>query len=125
MQSGLTAVCADDSMIERYLIKRILEEHGITVVHMAEDGWDALEAIRHHKPDVVTLDIVMPQLSGLDVLRSIHKEGITCTVFMASSMAMMNIKNECAAMGAVHFIVKPYDELQTWNDIAKVLNAPR
>src|SRR5262249_58495570 len=71
VMSGVRVLVVDDSAFARKVVRQILAAApGIEVVDIARDGLEALEKIVHHKPDVVTLDLVMPNLDGLGVLRA-------------------------------------------------------
>jgi two-component system chemotaxis response regulator CheB len=125
----------DDSLVTRNLLERLAaSDPGITVVGKAENGAQGLEQARRLRPDVITLDIEMPVMNGLDALRAIMKECPT-RVLMLSSLTTAGAQAtlEALALGAVDFIAKPGTgplELQRLRDtlvarIRAVAGAPR
>ncbi len=99
----------DDSLVTRNLLERLVAaDPGIAVVGKAENGAQGLEQARRLRPDVITLDIEMPVMNGLDALRVIMKECPT-RVLMLSSLTTAGAEAtlEALALGAVDFIAKP------------------
>jgi YesN/AraC family two-component response regulator len=86
LREGLTNLCQLQSEVE--------------VVGTARDGVEALEAIRNLKPDVVTLDIRMPGMSGIEVLRAIRRDRLGCTPIVLSGMADEFFRDKCLKLGA-------------------------
>jgi DNA-binding NarL/FixJ family response regulator len=86
LREGLTSLCELQSQLE--------------VVGTAGDGVEALEAIRILKPDVVSLDIRMPRMSGIEVLRAIRRDRLTCTPIVLCGMADEIFRRKCIALGA-------------------------
>src|ERR1051325_12249534 len=86
LREGLTNLCSLVSELE--------------VVGTAGDGVEALEAIRTLKPDVVSLDIRMPRMSGIEVLRMIRRDHLTCTPIVLCGMADEIFRRKCIALGA-------------------------
>ena len=106
------AVVVDDSRFMRTLIRGLLEDGGIEVVGEAGDGADALEAVAEHDPDVVTMDIEMPTMNGLDAVEEIMSEQPT-PVLMLSAHAEedADVTFEALDRGAVDFVTKPGGEV--------------
>ena len=97
----------DDSAFMRSIIRKIVQEiGGIEVVGIARDGLDGLEKIGRLKPDIVTLDIEMPRLNGIETLKRIKKD-YDIPVIMLSSLIGTDITIECLEIGAEDFIEKP------------------
>lgn len=92
LREGLTSLCELQSALE--------------VVGTAADGVEALEAIRHLKPDVVSLDIRMPRMSGIEVLRVIQRDHLTCTPIVLCGMADEIFRRKCLALGAKYVFDK-------------------
>jgi YesN/AraC family two-component response regulator len=86
LREGLTSLCSLQSKLE--------------VVGTAGDGVEALEAIRNLKPDVVSLDICMPRMSGIEVLRAIRRDHLSCTPIVLSGMADKIFSKKCLELGA-------------------------
>ncbi|GGJ04337.1 chemotaxis response regulator protein-glutamate methylesterase [Halobellus salinus] len=111
--SGTTrAVVVDDSRFMRTLIRGLLEDGGIEVVGEASDGSAALDAVIEHDPDVVTMDIEMPSMNGIDAVEEIMGERPT-PVLMLSAHAEENadVTFEALDRGAVDFVTKPGGEV--------------
>jgi two-component system chemotaxis response regulator CheB len=106
------AVVVDDSRFMRTLIRGLLEDGGIEVVGEAGDGSDALDAVVEHDPDVVTMDIEMPTMNGIDAVEEIMAERPT-PVLMLSAHAEENadVTFEALDRGAVDFVTKPGGEV--------------
>ena len=106
------AVVVDDSRFMRTLIRGLLEDGGIEVVGEAGDGADALDAVAEHDPDVVTMDIEMPTMNGLDAVEEIMSEQPT-PVLMLSAHAEedADVTFEALDRGAVDFVTKPGGEV--------------
>ncbi|MFD1684819.1 chemotaxis-specific protein-glutamate methyltransferase CheB [Halobellus litoreus] len=106
------AVIVDDSRFMRTLIRNLLEEGGIEVVGEAKDGSAALETVREHDPDVVTMDIEMPTMNGLEAVEAIMDDHPT-PVLMLSAHAEENadVTFEALDRGAVDFVTKPGGEV--------------
>jgi two-component system chemotaxis response regulator CheY len=100
----------DDAMIMRLRIATIAREAGWEVAGEAADGAEGLARYRELRPDLVTLDIVMPTLDGVETLRSIVAEDPAARVVMVSAVDQRAKLVECIALGALDFIVKPFDK---------------
>src|SRR5262245_26970128 len=92
LREGLTSLCSLQSKLE--------------VVGTAGDGVEALEAIRNLKPDVVSLDVRMPRMSGIDVLRAIRRDRLSCTLIVLSGMADKIFRKKCLELGAKYVFDK-------------------
>src|SRR5258708_5000044 len=95
LREGLTNLCSLQSELE--------------VVGTAGDGVEALEAIRKLKPDVVSLDIRMPRMSGIEVLRAIRRDRLSCTSIVLSGMADEIFRRKCLELGAKYVFDKSTD----------------
>ncbi len=115
----LTAVCVDDSQVELDLIKRILEELGVKVLHCDRYGDSGMRAIRAHRPSIAVLDIVLPGMTGLDILVTVQAENLPTVCVMCTSMSML--RKQAMAAGAAQFITKPYDDFITGAELIPIL----
>ena len=107
----------DDSAFMRKIITDLIGElEGIEVVGIARNGLDALEVIPKLQPDIITLDIEMPKLNGIETLKRI-KALYDIPVIMVSSLKGMDITIEALQIGAIDFIEKPYDLQADLNDL--------
>ena len=100
----------DDALIMRKRIREIAELAGWEIAGEATDGEEALALYAQEKPDLVTLDIVMPNLDGVSALKRIVEYDPTARVVMVSAVNQKTKLVECIQAGAVDFIVKPFDK---------------
>lgn len=113
----------DDAAFMRFSIRQILERNGFEVIGEAEDGKDAVEKYFTLKPDLVTMDISMPVLSGLDAVKIICGEDRSAKVVMISAMGQEQIVRQSIIHGAKTFIVKPFKEAQVVETINKLFES--
>ena len=100
----------DDATIMRMRIAGIAREAGWVVVAEAVNGREGLARYAEHRPDLVTLDIVMPELDGVEALREIRAADPNARVVMVSAVDQRAKLRECFALGALDFVVKPFDK---------------
>ena len=100
----------DDAAFMRVSIKNMLTKNGYTVVGEAENGKIAIEKFRELAPDVVTMDITMPEMDGLTSLKEILAIAPSANVVMISAMGQESMVREAVLSGAKGFIVKPFKE---------------
>jgi two-component system chemotaxis response regulator CheY len=122
-QTPKKVLIVDDSSFMRTSLKAILEQLGYTVVGMAENGIDAVAKFRDLKPDVVTLDIIMPQMGGLQGLKLLKSVNPNAVVVMVSSMADRESVTECVKAGAAHYLLKPFDQTKVAEVMKQVTDA--
>ncbi len=102
----------DDALIMRMRIREIAILAGWEIVGEAANGSQAVELFRSLKPDLVTMDIVMPQMDGVEALRTIIQEDPHARVCMVSAVNQKEKLTECIKLGAIDFIVKPFEKTQ-------------
>lgn len=102
----------DDALIMRMRIREIAVLAGWEIVGEAANGSQAVELFRSLKPDLVTMDIVMPQMDGVEALRTIIQEDPHARVCMVSAVNQKEKLTECIKLGAIDFIVKPFEKTQ-------------
>lgn len=100
----------DDGPFMRTLIKGILTRNGYEIAGEAEDGVQGVDLYRELKPDLVTMDITMPNMNGLDALKNIIAQDPEASVVMVSAMGQEVYVKEAIRSGAKSFVVKPFDE---------------
>jgi len=105
-----TVLIVDDSSSLRNILKKILENLNFEVPGMADNGITAITKYKELKPDVVMVDMIMPQLGGLECLRLLKQVDPKVVVIMVSSVSSQETVVSCLKEGAKHYILKPYDE---------------
>ncbi len=100
----------DDALIMRKRIREIAEEAGWQVAGEAKDGEEAILLYQREKPDLVTLDIVMPNLDGVSALKKMIESDPSARVVMVSAVNQKDKLAECVRAGAIDFIVKPFEK---------------
>jgi two-component system chemotaxis response regulator CheY len=99
---------ADDASFMRQMIREIIEPEGYEVVGEASNGIEAVEQYIELRPDLVTMDIVMPKRSGIDAVKGIVAEDGQARVVMCSALGQETLVMEALQAGALDFIVKPF-----------------
>ncbi len=105
---GKTVLIVDDALFMRTMLRDIVEEGGYRVVGEAEDGRDAVKKVTELNPDIVLMDIVMPDMGGIDALKKIRAVSPETTVVMCSAMGQKVLIEEALLAGASNFIIKPF-----------------
>jgi len=102
-------------------IKDLAHEAGWTVVAEAVDGAECVARYLEHRPDLVTLDIVMPEMDGVEALRAIRAADPSARVVMVSAIDQKSKLSECIRAGALDFVVKPFDRERLLGILRKYL----
>lgn len=110
----------DDAAFMRMKLKDILEKNGYSVVGEAQNGLEAVEMYGTVKPDIVTMDITMPEMDGVEALKQIKSHDPQATVVMCSAMGQQGMVMDAIRAGAVDFIVKPFDTNRVIDSLDKV-----
>ncbi len=105
-----TAMIVDDAAFMRMALKKILVHLGIDVIAEAENGLSAIQKYKETKPDIITMDITMPEMSGIEALKEIRKISSEVRVIMVTAMGQETYVREAVINGAKDFIVKPFKE---------------
>lgn len=112
----------DDARFMRVTMKAMLEKNGFKVIGEAENGAVAIEQFSKLQPDIVTLDITMPEMDGITALKEIMKINPKAKVVMVSALGQQNYVMEALKLGAKGFVVKPYKEDYIVDTIKKLTN---
>lgn len=113
-------VC-DDAAFMRMMIKDILTKNGYNVVGEAENGAKAIEKYNETKPDLVLMDITMPEMDGIQALKKIKESDPKAMVIMCSAMGQQAMVIESIQSGAKDFIVKPFQADRVLEAVKKVV----
>jgi two-component system chemotaxis response regulator CheY len=118
---GATILIADDLSFMRMIQKEILTERGYVIVGEAADGREAVEKYRALRPDIVLLDITMPNMNGLEAMRRIFEADPRARVIMCSALGQQTLIVEAINAGVKDFIVKPFKPERMLSAIEKAL----
>jgi two-component system chemotaxis response regulator CheY len=113
----------DDSFYMRTMLKNVLTDAGYEVVGEAANGQQAIELAASTKPDLITLDVILPDNTGLDVLKGIRENDPDVKVVMCSAVGQEVIVNEALESGASAYIVKPFSEEKVLEIVGGALGA--
>jgi two-component system chemotaxis response regulator CheY len=111
----------DDALFMRVTLKNILTKNGYEVVGEASNGKEAVQLYQNHKPDLVTMDITMPEMDGISAVKEIKKIDPQAKVIMCSAMGQKNMVMEAVSAGARDFIVKPFQPDKVLESIQKAI----
>ena len=111
----------DDAAFMRMMIKDILTKNGYNVVGEAENGAKGVEKYNELKPDLVLMDITMPEMDGIQALKKIKEADPSATVIMCSAMGQQAMVIEAIQNGARDFIVKPFAADRILEAVRKVI----
>lgn len=112
----------DDAAFMRMMIKDILSKNGFDVVGEAADGLQAIEKFKETQPDLVTMDITMPEMDGITALKEIKQINPSAKVIMCSAMGQQAMVIDAIQAGARDFIVKPFQADRVLEAINKALS---
>lgn len=113
----------DDALFMRVTLKNILTQNGYEVVGEAQNGAEAVKLYQELKPDLVTMDITMPEMDGIAALKEIKKVDGGAKVVMCTAMGQKNMVVEAIQAGAKDFIVKPFQADRVLDAVSKQLAA--
>lgn len=116
-----TVLIVDDAAFMRMMIKDILEKNGYEVVAEAENGNVAVEKYKEFTPDLVTMDITMPEKDGVTALKEIKSIDPNATIIMCSAMGQQAMVIDAIQAGAKDFIVKPFQADRVLEAVSKAL----
>jgi len=119
-----TVLIVDDIEMMRRELRRIVEDHGMTVAGEAATGREGVDEYGRVQPDVVLMDITMPELDGIEALRAIKAADPEACVIMCSALGQQHYILSAIRSGARDFIVKPFTPERIVGAIEKALHAP-
>ncbi len=113
----------DDAVVMRMMIKGILSKNGYEIVGEAQNGVEAVEKYRTLIPDLVTMDMVMPEMDGISAVKEIVADHPDARIIMCTSMGQQALVVEAIQAGAKSFITKPFQPPKILETLQKVLAA--
>lgn len=111
----------DDSRTSRKMLRNILESNGHEIVDEAVNGQDGVQKFQALRPDVITLDITMPIVDGVEALKMIKALDSNSKVIMVTAAGQKNKMIDCIKAGANEFLTKPFDQQEILDVIAKMV----
>jgi two-component system, chemotaxis family, chemotaxis protein CheY len=116
-----TVLIVDDALFMRMMIRDILSKDGFDVVGEAENGVEAVERFKEMRPNLVTMDIVMPEMDGIEAVKQIMKIDPDAKILMCSAMGQQPLVVEALEAGAKDFIIKPFQPSKVIEAVEKAL----
>lgn len=111
----------DDARFMRLVLRRILTQAGYEIVGEARDGIEAVELYAEKRPDVMTLDIVMPRLNGIQAVKQIMEFDPTAKIIMVTALGQEAFVLDAIKSGAREFIIKPFKNLEIVKAVKKTV----
>lgn len=111
---------ADDANFMRTMISNIISKYNYEVVGEAVNGKDAIEKYKALQPDIVTMDITMPEMNGIEAVTEIKKLYPNAKIIMVSALGQQSMVMDAIKAGAVDFIVKPFNEERIMESMRKI-----
>lgn len=112
----------DDAGLIRSILKKYLTRAGHNIVFEATNGFEAVEGYKEFKPDLVTMDMSMPDMGGITAVEKIINYDPGAKIIMISSINQKDLVYKAIKAGAVHYIVKPVSEENTIRIVSEILN---
>jgi two-component system, chemotaxis family, chemotaxis protein CheY len=119
--SSSTVLVCDDAVFMRTMVSDILSQAGFTVIGEAENGRQAVEKYQQLKPDLVPMDIIMPEMGGIEAVKKITQLDPGARILMCSAMGQQALVQEALQAGARDFVVKPFQPSRVLEAVQRVL----
>ncbi len=116
-----TILIVDDAAFMRAMLKRILQDAGFDIVGEAVNGKEAVQMYEELTPDLVTMDMVMPEMGGMEALQAIRARNHEAKVVIVSAVDQRENLLEAIRSGATEYIVKPFDEPRVMKAVSRAL----
>ncbi|WP_258101327.1 response regulator [Marinoscillum pacificum] len=108
----MEVLIVEDSVYMRAVIRTVVTKYGMTVVGEAKNGVEAIDMALELNPDLITVDNVLPDMLGLDILKSLQEENLKAKKIMISAVGDKITQSKAAKLGALAYIVKPFEPKQ-------------
>ncbi len=112
---------ADDAQFMRLLLSRVLRENGHSIIGDAQNGEEVVEMYAKLRPDLVTMDVVMPKMNGLEATRKIISFDSGARIVVITALGQEAVAFEAVKAGAKNFIVKPFKKEEVFTAVQKSL----
>lgn len=119
---ALSVLVCDDTTFMRLMLKDMLEKHGYEIAGEAVNGEDAIKKYKTLKPDIVTMDITMPDMNGIEAVRQIRAYDPKAKIVMCSAMGQQSLVVEAIQAGASDFIIKPFHTDRVMDALHKIMS---
>ena len=116
-----TVLICDDALFMRTMLAEIMEQAGFEVVGQASTGAEAVRLYNELRPDLVTMDIIMPDMGGIDAVKAIIGKYPEANIVMCSAMGQQALVIEAIQAGARDFVVKPFQPARVLEAVQRVL----
>lgn len=118
---GARVLVVDDAIFMRKMIAEILEKEGYQICGEADDGAAAVEKYNELNPDLVTMDIIMPNMNGIEAVKKIKETDPDARILMVSAMGQQALVVEAIQAGASDYVVKPFQPSRVVEAVQRVL----
>lgn len=120
---NLTFVIVDDAIFMRTLLKKMISEvENYAIVGEGSNGYEAIEQAKKNQPDIMTLDITMPDMDGIKAVKEILKVSPNTKILMVSAMGQQSMVIEAIKLGARDFVVKPFEKSRVLQAIKNIIS---
>jgi two-component system chemotaxis response regulator CheY len=117
----LKVLIVDDAALARTMLRKIIEECGISEIFEAQNGIEAVQIYQNECPNLVTMDVTMPDMDGVTATRKILEINPGANVIVCSALGQKEVVMEAIQAGAKHYIIKPFDNEKVRSTIKAVL----
>jgi len=118
---AVRVLIVDDAIFMRKMLADILKKEGYGICGEAENGAQAVEKYKDLNPDLVTMDIIMPDMSGIDAVKEIIKFDPNAKIIMVSAMGHQTLVVEAIQAGAKDYVVKPFQPSRVLEAVQRVM----
>lgn len=122
---GVKALIVDDAAVIRFVLRKILFSTGFEEIYEAGDGKTAIQVYQEQQPDLVTMDITMPEMDGLACIKEITSIDPSARIIVCSAMGQKEMVLQAIGLGAKNFIVKPFQEENVRETVKMVIEPKR